>query len=124
MSVITQRKNNIIICSLNCEGIRRSSNYICDILKSTSCDILCLQETWTMDSNLEHFSDYLFTCISGFDHTVNIIKGRPYGGVAIFYKKSTSNVITHIKSSNRRVCGINLKINNISVNCSISIYAM
>ena len=119
MSVITQRKNNIIICSLNCEGIRRSSSYICDILKSTSCDILCLQETWTMDSNLEHLfnihSDYLFTCISGFDHTVNIIKGRPYGGVAIFYKKSMSNVITHIKSSNRRVCGINLKINNISL---------
>ena len=119
MSVITQRKNNIIICSLNCEGIRRSSNYICDILKSTSCDILCLQETWTMDSNLEYLfnihSDYLFTCISGFDHTVNIIKGRPYGGVAIFYKKSMSNVITHIKSSNRRVCGINLKNYNISL---------
>ena len=72
-----------------------------------------------MDSNLEHLfnihSDYLFTCFSGFDHTVNIIKGRPYGGVAIFYKKSMSNVITHIKSSNRRVCGINPKINNISL---------
>ena len=26
-----------------------------------------------------------------------------------------SNAITHIKSSNRRVCGINLKINNISL---------
>ena len=26
-----------------------------------------------------------------------------------------SNVITHIKSSNGRVCGINLKINNISL---------
>ena len=53
-----------------------------------------------MDSNLEHLfnihSDYIFTCISGFDYTVNIIKGRPYGGVAIFYKKSMSNVITHI----------------------------
>ena len=102
-----ERKNNIIIGSLNCEGIRRSSSYICDILKSTSCDILCLQETCTMDSHLEHLfnihSDYLFTCISGLDHTVNIIKGRPYGGVAIFYKKSISNVITHIKSSNRRV---------------------
>ena len=61
MSVITQRKNNIIICSLNCEGIRRSSDYICDILKSTSCDILCLQETWTMDSNLEHlFNTFLY----------------------------------------------------------------
>ena len=70
-----------------------------------------------MDSNLEHLfnikSDYIFTCISGFDHTVNIIKGRPYGGVAIFYKKSMRNVITHIKSSNIRIRGINLKIDNI-----------
>ena len=112
--IITVIMTILIICSLICEGIRRSSNYICDILKSTSCDILCLQVTWTMDSNLEHLfnihNDYLFTCISGFDHTVNIIKGRPYGGVAIFYKKSMSNVITHIKPSNRRVCGINLKL--------------
>ena len=72
-----------------------------------------------MDSNLEYLfnihSDYIFTCISGSDHTVNIIKGRPYGGVALFYKKSMSNVITHIKSSNRRVCGINLKIYYISL---------
>ena len=91
-------------------------------MKSTSCDILCLQETWTIDSNLEHIfnihSDYLFTCISGFDHTANIINGGPYGGVAIFYKKSMSNVITHISShisSNRRVRDINLRINNISL---------
>ena len=108
-----------MICSLNCQGIRRSSSYICDILKSTSCDIICLQETWTMDSNLEYLfnihTDYLFTCISGPDHIANIIKGRPYGGVALFYKKSMSNDITHIKSSNRRVCGINLNINNISL---------
>ena len=45
-----------------------------------------------MDSNIEHLfnihSDYLFTCISGFGHTVNLIKGRPSGGVALFYKKS------------------------------------
>ena len=107
MSVITQRKNNIIICSLNCEGIRRSSNYICDVLKSASCDILSLQETWTMDSNLEHLfnihSDYLFTCISGFDHTVNIIKGRPYGGVAIFYKKSMSYNITCLWYQSKKI---------------------
>ena len=32
-----------------------------------------------------------------------------------------SNVITHIKSSNRRVCGINLKIYNISL-IVISVY--
>ena len=92
----TERKNNIILF----EGIRRSSSYICDILKSTSCDILCLQETWTMDSNLEHI--FIFAVIiylhvyRVFNHTANMIKGRPYGGVAMFYKKSMSNVITHI----------------------------
>ena len=38
-------------------------------LDTNNCDVLCLQETWTIDSNLGIFSnihnDYLFTCISG-----------------------------------------------------------
>ena len=85
-------------------------------LDTNNCDVLCLQETWTIDSNLGIFSnihnDYLFTCISGIDHTIGIIKGRPHGGVAILYKKSLSNMVTHINTTNRRVCGINIKENN------------
>ena len=74
--------NNFVVCSLNCEGLRRSIGYIiCNFLHTHHCDILCLQKTWTIDTNLCIFSnvhtDYLFTCISGVYHTIdnNVING-------------------------------------------------
>ena len=125
MAVQTEYINHLTICSLNCEGVRRSADYIRDLLDSTACDVLCLQETWHIDSNLGILSsihnNYLCTCISGIDHTTHIIRGRPHGGVAILYKKSISSIVTYIKSTNRRVCGINIKLDNISM-VILSIY--
>ena len=114
-----------MVCSLNCEGLRRSRDYIRNFLDSTSCDVLCLQETWTIDSNISMFSsihnNYLFTCISGIDHTTDIIMGRPQGGVAILYKKSLSDIIKHITITNRRLCSINITVDNSSL-VILSIY--
>ena len=66
-------------------------------------------------------NNYLFTCISGIDHTTDIIIGRPHGGVAILYKKSLSGIINHITITNRRLCGVNITVNNISL-VILSIY--
>ena len=60
-------------------------------------------------------NNYLFTCISGIDHTTNIIMGCPQGGVAILYKKSLSDIINQITITNLRLCDINITVNNISL---------
>ena len=77
-----------------------------------------LQETWTIDSNINILgnihNDFLFNGISGVDHTVEILQGRPKGGVAILYKKSLSCYIKHIKLSHRRTCSISITIDNVS----------
>ena len=39
------------ISTLNCEGLRRSKDYIRTYLDNNSCDILALQETWHLDNN-------------------------------------------------------------------------
>ena len=44
--------DNLIVCSLNCEGINHSKDFINNFLTDNACDILCLQETWTIDSNI------------------------------------------------------------------------
>ena len=79
-------------------------------LNDSSCDILCLQETWHLDENINLFNtintNYLYTAISGVDSRAKILSGRPKGGVSILYKKSLSNKIKHITSYNRCVCGI------------------
>ena len=101
--------NLLRIATFNCEGINRSRDYMHNYLNESSCDILCLQETWHLDENTHLFNtintDYLYTAISGVDSRAKILSGRPKGGVGILYKKSLSNKIKHITSYNRRVCG-------------------
>ena len=102
------------ICSLNCEGIKRSSDYISSFLNSKDCDILCLQEVWLLQCNIKELStindNYLYTGVSGVDDGEKIIQGHPPGGVAILYLKSLSSFITHVNSTNQRVCGISMTI--------------
>ena len=102
------------ICSLNCEGIKRSSDYISSFLNSNDCDILCLQEVWLLQCNIKELStindNYLYTGVSGVDDGEKIIQGHPPGGVAILYKKSLGSFITRVNSTNRRVCGISMTI--------------
>ena len=56
--------------------------------------------------------DYICTGIAGVDSYDSIIRGRPKGGFAIMYHKKIAKHITHIKSTNRRVCGIILNYEN------------
>ena len=50
--------------------------------------------------------DYFHVSIAGKDTTTELLRGRPAGGVLILYKKSLSESIVGIKSTNRRVCGV------------------
>ena len=100
---------------LNCEGIKRSKEYVNYFLNVYFCDILCLQETWMLDNTLDFMNsihkDYLHVSIAGKDTTTELLRGRPAGGVLIVYKKSISESIVGIKSTNRRVCGVKITSN-------------
>ncbi len=103
------------VLSYNCEGVRRSKDYIAHVLNNTSCDILCLQEIWTLDNTIEILGtihkDYSYTGISGVSNN-DFIRGRPSGGVGILYKKCLAKYITCIKIDNRRICGLKLCMDN------------
>ena len=59
------------ITTLNCEGIKRSRDYINNYIHCSSYDILCIQETWHLDENIAFFStissEYLYIAKSGVD---------------------------------------------------------
>ena len=63
--------DNTIICSLNCEGINRSKEFMSELLRIYKCDFLCLQELWCLDETLYRLGSistyYMFTAISGVD---------------------------------------------------------
>ena len=97
-------------------GVKRSKDYICDLLNTTDCNILCLQEIWTLDSAIDMLNtihkDYMYTGISGVVYTKEILHGCPKGGVAIFFKKSLAKYFSYVKSNDRRICAIKLCIEN------------
>ena len=76
------------ICSLNCEGFKRCSDFISSFENSNNCDILCFQEVWLLQCNIKELStvndNYLYIGVSGVDDGEKIIQGHPLGGVAIF----------------------------------------
>ena len=86
--------------------------YNCDLLNTTGCNILCLQEIWTLDSTIDMLTtihkDYMYTGISGIDNTKEILHGRPKCGVAILFKKSLTKYVSHVKIKDRRICAIKL----------------
>ena len=63
----------------------------------------------------------MYTAISGVD-SKEFLLGRPKGGVGIFYKKSLSNEIKQLKSSNRRVCGIVINLSTNYTCLLLSVY--
>ena len=84
------------ITPLNCEGSVRNSEYIHSLLSSSSCDFLCLSETWLLNDLLHKsgsiHENYTFTRVSGMDSDKEILRGRPYGGTAILYKKHLEKI--------------------------------
>ena len=81
--------------------------YVNQIL--AGCDILFLQEHWQSDDQLGCFnsisSEHASVGVSGFSNC-DVLRGRPYGGCAIFWRKALQMSVTQIPTNSRRVCAI------------------
>ena len=117
--------NIIKIVSYNSTGLGAvKMEYIKDLLSSNKVDILFLQETWLLPGNMDKLadihSDYLYHGVSGIENN-KLLMGRPYGGVAILWKKTLAKFVKKIWIQNtKRVCAINLTLLNKSmllINC-------
>ena len=82
------------------------------LLDKHNIDILFIQETWLLPSNLYKLADihkdYLFHGQSGIVDT-ELLQGRPYGGVAILWHKKLAGNIVKIKDcGSKRICAVKL----------------
>ena len=104
------------IMSLNCEGIRNCKDYIYYVLENTSCDILCLQETWTLDNTIDILGtihdNYAYIGVSGISNK-QFICGRPSGGLGILFNKCMVIYIKLKKIESRRISEVTINNNYI-----------
>jgi len=64
--------------------------YIEDLLNSQNVDILLIQESWLLSKTMYKLGnihkDYIYCGVSGVDEN-ELLTGRPYGGLAILWKR-------------------------------------
>ena len=73
-------------------------------------DIVLLQETWLVDYDLPFLNsvslDFYAKGLSSVDTSAGILSGRPYGGIAILWRKSIADKCNIIDYEDKRVLGI------------------
>ena len=79
----------IKVATYNCHGFQSSVNDIRQLCSNH--DVILLQETWLMESELPQLSrvdrNFYHKGISSMDTNRTLIRGRPYGGLALLWSK-------------------------------------
>ena len=89
---------DLSVLSYNCDGFsKQKSDFLCDLIDDIDPDIICVQETWLLDSNSGSLGDvseqFMYHAVAGVDHCQNVLPGRVPGGVAILFDKKLSKHI-------------------------------
>ena len=112
-----------VISSYNCRSIKKSILDVQNICMIS--DIVFLQEHWLPTQELDYLNNVStsFCSISSspVDLSEGILVGRPYGGLAILFKKSLASNIKVIESTSKRLLMVEIVNNDSSkillVNC-------
>ncbi|CAH2090409.1 unnamed protein product [Euphydryas editha] len=108
--VKTIRKKN----RFNCKSVKRSVEAVKFLCQSA--DILALQETWLLPYDIPYLGqihdDFEYIGKSALDLTAGIFRGRPYGGVAILWRKRVFKSVTVIDCVSPRLLAIKVSLEN------------
>ncbi|KAM3962688.1 LOW QUALITY PROTEIN: uncharacterized protein ACR2FA_003318, partial [Aphomia sociella] len=90
--------------TFNCKNVKRSVDNIRDL-----CNTYELQEIWLTSDEIPFLNtisdDFSSTGVSAMDTSAGLLRGRPYGGVALLWRRSVFvNVV--VIGDNPRICAI------------------
>ena len=106
--------NNLKLCTFNCKGHNLDRiEYMRTLIKE--CDLLLVQEHWYLECNINKLESEIGNVnvigTSGMDEQ-KLIRGRPYGGCAIVYRKDFKCTVIPVKSGCKRLCACILELHN------------
>ena len=106
--VLSLFQNVMRVSSYNCQSSKRNSggiNLLCD-----ASDIVFLQEHWLYPADLPSLNnlhrEFMSFGISSIDVTDSIMLGRPYGGVAVMWRKHLSSTVKPVSFNDDRIIGL------------------
>ncbi len=96
------------IASFNCHSLKSSGDAVRDLCDK--CDIVLLQETWLNRDELSVLNNIHPDCYgmgtSAIDIESDILVGRPYGGLAILWKRKIAHEIKIVQYNDSRLLGL------------------
>lgn len=103
--------------SFNCKNLKRSFEGIKKLCKSAN--IVALQETWLLPFDLPMLdtvdSDFVATGTSAVDVGKGVLRGRPFGGVALLWRKSAFRSVKVIDCNNVRITAVKITFESKSI---------
>lgn len=103
---------NTTFISYNCKSIKRSVQSVRDLCGTA--DIILLQETWLLPHDLDFVckinSDFGCVAKSSVDTSLGILKGRPYGGLAILWNKARFPLVSQVECNSDRIMAIKISV--------------
>ena len=110
------------VCSFNCNSLKNSIAEVSELCCKN--DILFLQETWLSKFELimlnKIHKDFFGLGVSAFDSSSALLNGRPFGGVAVLWKRSIQSS-TEVKVISERIMQIDLST-NVGVVSLLNVY--
>lgn len=117
MDGTNQCNQAIKMYSFNCRSVKRSWECVKNLCQTG--DVIALQETWLLPHDLALLAtvdpDFSFTCKSAVDTSAGVLRGRPYGGVAILWRKSVLPCVTVLTCNSVRLCAIKVNIGSSEI---------
>ncbi|XP_060810671.1 uncharacterized protein LOC106132899 [Amyelois transitella] len=105
------------LVSFNCKCVRRSLECIRRLC--STADVIALQETWLLPEDIAFLDTideaFSFTGKSAVDMSAGILKGRPYGGVALLWRKAAFPSVSVVQCRSDRISAIKIMNNNRSI---------
>ncbi|XP_063385061.1 uncharacterized protein LOC134671173 [Cydia fagiglandana] len=107
-------QHTIKLTSFNCKSVKRSVDYVRQLCQFS--DIIALQESWLLPTEIPYLgnisSEFSFTGTSAVDTSSGMLKGRPYGGVALLWRSNLFQCVTVLQCSNPRICAVKIVTND------------
>ncbi|KAJ2937238.1 hypothetical protein O0L34_g19431 [Tuta absoluta] len=102
--------NNINFISYNCKNIKTTAQEVRDMCRAA--DLLALQETWLWPHDLgfvdELDDEFSVAAKSSMDTSVGVVRGRPYGGLALMWRKAKFHSVSVIECHSNRLLAIRI----------------
>ena len=100
----------IQISTYNCQSSKRNVGGISKLCENS--DVVFLQEHWLFPSDLPSLNnihpDFISFGVSAMDPSTMLMSGRPYGGVAVLWRKSLTHLVKPLTYDDDRILGLEL----------------